>query len=205
MSYVDAISLCTELLVPAAFLPGILLRLPIMPQLLQTLGTALKQLPGLTRDMLDQERQRSISTSSDGRPTIMSTLVRLSDQGHNQTDNKSPTALEKSTLSTGTSTASTSYLTEEEIAGNLFIFTAAGFDTTANTLSYAVALLAAYPEWQSWIQAEIDTVLGAPSGGAENELPPPDYATAFPKLTRCLAIMVSSNYSAHTSSSVTGS
>ncbi|GKT86482.1 cytochrome P450 [Colletotrichum tofieldiae] len=112
-------------------------------------------------------------------------LVRLSDQEKNRSDDAAPS--EKKAVSSTTTTNKT-YLTEEEIAGNLFIFTVAGFDTTANTMAYAVTLLAAYPEWQAWVQAEIDAVLGpASSEGEDGQLP--DYATAFPRLTRCLAVM----------------
>jgi len=95
----------------------------------------------------------------------MSMLVRLSDNA-------------KSSKAGG---ATGQYLTEEEISGNMFIFTGAGFDTTANTLTYAIVLLSAYPEWQTWIQEEVDGVLGGTAS--------PDYTTVFPKLTRCLALM----------------
>ncbi|KZL75677.1 hypothetical protein CI238_04877 [Colletotrichum incanum] len=187
ISYVDGISLCAELLVVAALVPIWVLRLPIMPKLVQTLGVALARLPELTRDMLDQERRRAAGKASAGDTpdTIMSMLVRLSDQEKNQSDDAAPS--DKKAVSSTSSTNKT-YLTEEEIAGNLFIFTVAGFDTTANTMAYAVTLLAAYPEWQAWVQAEIDAVLGpAPSEGEDEQLP--DYTTAFPKLTRCLAVM----------------
>ncbi|KAK6858956.1 hypothetical protein PG995_004809 [Apiospora arundinis] len=180
MSYIDAIALCTELLLAAAFIPSIVLNLPVMPQTLRRLGAALDRLPRLTRDMLDQERRRDfpsagagqmIAARSDSVPdTIMRTLGKGSDV---------------SSTSSGKS-----YLTEDEIAGNLFIFTAAGFDTTSNTLGYAVTLLAAYPEWQNWVQAEIDTVLGSQQGVQWNEVSLPGYATAFPKLVRCLAVML---------------
>jgi cytochrome P450 len=197
MTYVDAISLVTELLVPAAFLPARLLKLPVMPQILQTLGAALTKLPELTRAMLDQERKTRCSTfsdsgqrmavTSDERPnTIMSTLVRLSDQETERSDVEISVSSEGQNLTTGGSDAGSSYLTEEEIAGNLFVFTSAGFDTTANTMAFAVTLLAAYPEWQAWIQNEIEVVLGSGNG-----LDSTDYATAFPQLTRCLAVMVS--------------
>ncbi|KAL8319197.1 hypothetical protein RB597_006130 [Gaeumannomyces tritici] len=199
MSYVDAIHLCTEQILLASFVPSWFLRLPFMPRLLRTVGVALERLPGLTRDMLDQERRRSSSAAlvadetttaglNNSPEIIMSTLIRLSDQEKELTEKGTPD--EKTSIAGGNRT-SKSYLTEEEIAGNLFIFTAAGFDTTANTMAYAVTLLAACPEWQAWIQAEIDAVLGAPTPGAPgHELPVPDYATAFPKLTRCMAVML---------------
>ncbi|KAH7406696.1 cytochrome P450 [Phaeosphaeria sp. MPI-PUGE-AT-0046c] len=185
MSYVDAIAVCTELLIAAAFIPAGLLRLPFMPMSLRILGVALQRLPGLTRYMLDQERQMScesrdtngdaIAAGQDSSNTIMSTLVHLSDHEKEQADKRSVRE----------SNVGRPYLTEDEIAGNLFIFTAAGFDTTANTMSYAVALLATHPQWQTWIQSEIDTVLGAASTSME-----PDYAMAFPMLTRCMAVML---------------
>jgi cytochrome P450 len=174
MSYVDAIALCTELLVAAALLPAGLLKLPFMPNSLQCLGVALQRLPELTKNMLDWERHEGTGSVKDHSDTIMSILVRLSDQEKEQADRP---------LVRGGSVGK-SYLTEDEIAGNLFIFTAAGFDTTANTMSYACTLLAAYPQWQTWIQGELDTVLG---------LAEPDYATAFPKLIRCMAVMVTQN------------
>ncbi|KAF4776671.1 hypothetical protein HER10_EVM0007964 [Colletotrichum scovillei] len=205
MSYVDAISLCTELLDLAAFIPIRILRLSFMSNVVQTLGAALHRLPSLTVDMLDRERQRlaevpSLNGPSDGilttatvgkTDTIMSMLVRLSDQEKS----RAIPAEKSATAATGNSNPK-SYLTEEEIAGNLFIFTAAGFDTTANTLAYAVTLLAAHPEWQAWIQAELDVVLGPPTSSTSSspeqeqenrELP--DYSVVFPKLTRCLAVM----------------
>ncbi|KXH35359.1 hypothetical protein CSIM01_08934 [Colletotrichum simmondsii] len=203
MSYVDAISLCTELLDLAAFIPIRILRLPVMSNVVQTLGAALHRLPGLTVDMLDRERQRLAEISSLNGPsdellttatvgktdTIMSMLVRLSDQ-----EKSRAVPAEKSATATTGKSNPKSYLTEEEIAGNLFIFTAAGFDTTANTLAYAVTLLAAYPEWQVWIQAELDAVLGPPapstlSSPEQEERELPDYSVVFPKLTRCLAVM----------------
>jgi cytochrome P450 len=74
------------------------------------------------------------------------------------------------------------YLTEEEIMGNLFAFTIAGYETTSTTLAYAVMMLAIDPEWQDWIVHEIDKVTSLH--------PEADYASIFPLLTRCLALMV---------------
>src|ERR1700712_4930554 len=63
-------------------------------------------------------------------------------------------------------------------------FTAAGFDTTANTMAYAVTLLAADPKWQTWIFEELDQVLPVDPTAEV------DYKKVFPQLTRCLALMV---------------
>ncbi|RFN52109.1 cytochrome p450 [Fusarium flagelliforme] len=173
LSYVDGIALVTDLLLAAAFVPSSVLRLPFMPRLSRRLGQALVQLPNLTTDMLDQERLR---LSDDVQNNIMTTLLRLSDQA--KVDDRNYGII-------FTRTEKKHYLTENEIAGNLFILTAAGFDTTSNTMSYALVLLAAYPQWQAWIRAEIDVVLRDHDGRLAQE----EYATIFPKLTRCLAIM----------------
>ncbi|KAK5120799.1 hypothetical protein LTR85_005866 [Meristemomyces frigidus] len=138
-----------------SFLPGY--------DTLHALSYAMLEFPTHTMDMLDQERQRS-AASKDGeaRSNIMSQLLQAS-----EVDEKSKA------------------LSDEEMMGNLFIFTAAGFDTTANTLSYAVTLLARYPQWQNWLIEEIDSVLT--TGATSEEL---EYTTVFPKCTRIMALML---------------
>ncbi|TLD09466.1 hypothetical protein PspLS_12014 [Pyricularia sp. CBS 133598] len=197
MSYVDAIAISTDLLIAAAFIPAWIMRLPVMPISLQTLAAALPKLPDLTKNMLEQERERISSSSADDmttttgakkRPdTIMTTLLRLSDQAKEEAasgDNKARTA------DGASSVGNKAYLTEPEIQGNLFVFTAAGFDTTANTMAYAVALLAAHPQWQPWIQAEIDSVAGSVTCDQQGKLQVPEYGEVFPKLIRCMAVML---------------
>ncbi|KAH7012471.1 cytochrome P450 [Microdochium trichocladiopsis] len=157
MTYVDAISLCTEMLLLAAFVPSAILPLPIMPRSVRRLGVALARLPRLTDDMLEQERHTNSSNlaqeenddggSTTAPHTIMTTLVRLSDEPKERDLHAAKTTGDDQVASKA------QYLTEDEIGGNLFIFTPAGFDTTANTLGYAVTLFAAYPKWQAWIQA----------------------------------------------------
>jgi cytochrome P450 len=46
------------------------------------------------------------------------------------------------------------------ILGNIFIFILAGHETSANTLTYAVSLLACRPAFQKLLQADIDEVWG---------------------------------------------
>jgi len=77
-------------------------------------------------------------------------------------------------------------LTESEIYGNIFVFNFAGHDTTAHTLAFAVVLLACKPLVQDWLHEELRSVLGdtSPEGCS--------YTENFPRLKRCLAILVSS-------------
>ncbi|EUC48136.1 hypothetical protein COCMIDRAFT_88103 [Bipolaris oryzae ATCC 44560] len=180
--YVDAIVTVVDLLAAAAFIPRSCLTLPFMPQALKRLGVAMNEMPDLVKNVLDRERQANLLARSNAAEatenpksnstTIMTTLVRISDQEKEQ--NKT----------SASSKTSTTYLTEEEIAGNLFVFTAAGYETTANTMGYAATLLAVYPEWQTWIQAEIDAVFKTCSPSES------DYSIVYPKLVRCLAVML---------------
>lgn len=49
-------------------------------------------------------------------------------------------------------------MTEEEIFDEIRTFLAAGTETTAGALGFALALLALYPEWQTAAQREVDAV-----------------------------------------------
>jgi len=50
-------------------------------------------------------------------------------------------------------------LSDKEIVGNLFVYNVAGHDTTANTVAYAVTLLATDVRLQEWLREEITSVL----------------------------------------------
>ena len=76
-------------------------------------------------------------------------------------------------------------LTEEEVYGNVFVFNFAGHDATANSLAIGICLLATRPDIQDWIAEEINAVL---SGVESTES---SYEAAFPRLPRCLAVVVS--------------
>lgn len=73
-------------------------------------------------------------------------------------------------------------LSNEEIFGNLFIYALAGHETTANSLAYAIMLLAADEEVQSWVREEIREVVP--------DLDNIDYESVFPRLRRVRTIMV---------------
>lgn len=75
---------------------------------------------------------------------------------------------------------------EKEIFSNLINFGMAGYETTANTMAYCFHILSVHPEWQDWIQQELDHVLPDLSP----DLGTPDYESTFPRLKRCMALMV---------------
>lgn len=77
--------------------------------------------------------------------------------------------------------ASEKGLSDQEIYGNMFIFNFAGHDTTANTMAYAIALLAIHPDVQDWVREEVTAVC---SGNT-----PPEYDQVFSRLKRVRALM----------------
>lgn len=46
------------------------------------------------------------------------------------------------------------------VLGNIFVFIMAGYETSANTLTYAISLLACRPDIQRALQADLDKILG---------------------------------------------
>ncbi|PMD32223.1 cytochrome P450 [Hyaloscypha variabilis F] len=140
-----------------SFLPGY--------ETLKSLSIAMKEFPIHTRRRLDQERHRTVAADGEAGNNILSQLLQASEQ--DSEDKKGSQSL-----------------SEPEMVGNLFVFTAAGFDTTANTLAFALVLLARYPKWQEWVFEEIDSILPAT---ASTDL---DYASIFPKLTRIQALLL---------------
>ena len=162
LAYMDAIIAVVENLMPAGLLPAKLLSSPVMPKSIQRIGIAVEEFPRHVKQLLETER----ASERPNQANLLSTLVTASDA--------------EGTRSTATS-SSKSYLSESELAGNLFQFTVAGFDTTSNTMAYAITLLAIHPEWQDWIREEIHEVTN--HKGLQ-------YEAAYPALKRCLALMV---------------
>lgn len=73
-----------------------------------------------------------------------------------QRDHPSP---ESNGLSSMLALGDQNLLSIDEIRGNLFLLMFAGHETTANTLSYMMYLLAIFPEWQTWATEELDHIL----------------------------------------------
>ena len=72
----------------------------------------------------------------------------------------------------------------DEILGNIFVYNFAGHHVTATSLAYAVLLRFAHQEAQVWIAEELDFLLVNESSGTWI------YDDVFPRLKRCLAILV---------------
>ncbi|MCJ1329990.1 hypothetical protein MMC10_006671 [Thelotrema lepadinum] len=165
LGYINSLLAMGDNFAAALFFPPSLLSLPFLPSSARKVGTAKKEFPRYVDSMIARER----ATTDVNPNSITSAMIKASDQEKNQ-------------QKAATTSSTTLHLTESEIRGNLFIFTLAGFDTTANTLAYALTLLTIHPSLQVWLTDEIDAVFStAPSPAA--------YSALFPRLKRCLALM----------------
>lgn len=166
MTYRDALSLCLRNIITFAIIPKQYLSFSFMPKKLQRLGQAVREFQQYMDEMLARERSSATSEQSKT-PNLMSALVRASDEASQSKD-----------LGRDTKRG----LTDEEIFGNIFAYNLAGHETTANTVAFALVLLAAQPKYQDWVREEIKEAQAATKG---------DYESMFPRLQRCLAVMVS--------------
>lgn len=169
MPYMEALHELIDGFLVIAFVPSKVLKLPFMPSAVKRKGHALQDFLIYTQEMLEKERDTDTSAEKP-RNNLLSLLSTISQK----------TA--KGVL-LGVPSAESQSLSDNEVTGNLYQFTLAGFDTTANTLAYAVAMLAANPKWQDWIIEEIHSVQQEVGGQA-------GYTQIFPRLERCLALMV---------------
>jgi cytochrome P450 len=134
-----------------------------LPPRLKKIQNSMSEFRKYLTEMVEEERR--LTTRTTEKDNLMSALVRASDnEARNEKGDNG--------------------LTNDELLGNMFIYNLAGHHTTAWTLTYAFALMATNPTWQSWIREEINHVIG-------NDEESSKYEEAFPQLKRCLAVQVS--------------
>ena len=165
LSFMEATLAIVNNIIVAVFVSPSILQLSFMPRALQDLGAARTEFPRYAKGLIAKERS-SPGTADTGN-TLISALVNVADDQKR----RSVTPTKRSLC-----------LSDDEITGNLFNFTIAGFDTTASVTAYALIALAIEPEWQDWIIEEIDRVAQICADG--------EYEKSFPLLKRCLALMV---------------
>ena len=169
MTYRDSLQLILQNIIPLAIFPRKLLRSPLLPRKLRAIGEAAYVFQKYMEEMVERERHLFAQHDS-GIGNLLTALVKAS---NTQTKPSDPDLTSQG-------------LTDHEILGDIFMYNLAGHETTANSVFYAIVLLAAYPSWQEWISQEIQQACESPDASEHW-----DYETAFPKLKRCLAIMVS--------------
>jgi cytochrome P450 len=169
MSYRDALALILKNLLVPIIASKVNAPSYLLPKFVQDMKNALAEFKKYMVEMVEEERALVKTGRPDQKENLMSVLVRANEYSAAGGKDRSS-------------------LTDEEIYGNLFIWNLAGHDTTATVLAYAMSLLAVNLPIQEWLGEEINSVLGDTPSEDWN------YEEDFPKLKRCLALMVSLTY-----------
>ncbi|KKY33499.1 putative cytochrome p450 monooxygenase [Diaporthe ampelina] len=151
-------------MVLAVVMPARALTSSLAPKRWQKVGLAVDEFSRYMQEILEQERvatenEGAIGSSQRRSKSLTSALIQASEE-------------DKATEGKGSAKG----LSDEEVYGNMFIFNFAGQDTTANTMAYAIALMAIHPEIQEWARAEVVDVF------SQNN--PREYDQVFPRLKR---------------------
>lgn len=142
-----------------------------MPAKIRTLGDICDEFKLYLKEFSDREKSAvRQGKSNDG--NLLASLIRASEAElrDGSRDNKHGTEMG---------------LADDEVYGNMFVYSFAGFETTANTLAAAIAYLSGYPEWQEWLAEELQNVSRSYPDSEDWS-----FANIFPSMKRCLAIMV---------------
>jgi cytochrome P450 len=136
----------------------------LLPEKVKEIKIAVVEFKKYMVEMVEKEKTSLHEPHTKEKSNLLSVLIKLSEQEHDRSGRKG--------------------LTDSELFGNLFFYNLAGHDTTASTLAYAVVLMASDTRWQNWIRHELDAVFEG------RECKYWEYEKAFPRLKRCLALMV---------------
>jgi cytochrome P450 len=166
-SYRDALQIVLENVILLMLIPPRYLLYSWLPQKLHTIGKAAADF-GKYMELMLNEETAAFNRGEAGSGGIMTSFVRA--MNTHQKD--------------GDCTKANRGMSVEEVFGNIFVINFAGHDTTANTLAFSMVLLAAEPDVQEWVAEEVRAVVGQEEGEWQ-------YEKIFPKLKRCMAILVS--------------
>ena len=166
ISYRDALSVILNNLFVAIFISSTALPTALLPLKLREVKHALQEFRDYMKEMMEEDT-KSLYEIEAKKDNLMTVLLRASESRDGNGRNG---------------------LSDQEILGNLFIYNVGGHDTTANTLAYCIILLSVELIIQEWIREEIQSVFGV-----EGDIKDWEYETAFTRLKRCFALMVSLN------------
>ncbi|PYI05538.1 cytochrome P450 [Aspergillus sclerotiicarbonarius CBS 121057] len=171
VGYRDALQTVLDNCILLMVMPRKWLTLPFAPQSWRQIAKAATDFQKYMVRMLDEET-KALNSGKAGSGGLMTSFVRAMDL--KQKEDAHDQSKESSSPPKG--------LTVDEIFGNIFVINFAGHDTTANTLSFALLLLGAYPEIQDWVAEELQQL-------SEEDIKA-HYADLFPRLSRCRAVML---------------
>ena len=171
LSYRDSLSIILKNILTIVVLPQAFWNIPFLPASMKQTGRAIRDFKNYMLSQLAYEQ--SLETSGQATSgTLMGNLVHAS----------------AASVPSESKASQLKPLTIDEILGNVFVFNFAGHDTTAISLAFAMTLLVARDDIQDWIAEELNYYLG------DSEPDQWQYEAIYPKLKRCLAVLVSSQH-----------
>ena len=178
LTYRDSLAIILKNVLVVIVLPAIVFRIPLLPAKWKQIGWAITDFKKYMLDQLAEERYL-MAEAKPGSGTLISNLVRASEEQRDVARGGGGTRNGREG-----NVHEIKPLTVDEILGNIFVFNFAGHDTTAISLAYSVLLLVAHPEVQDWMAEELNFYIDT------DKIEDWRYETAFPKLKRCLAVLV---------------
>lgn len=176
-NYRDSLYLVHKYAIFLMLVPYQLLTGRFLPRRMTIVGRAALSLKNFMMNIIVEEsnalKEGSLNSSHPRSGGIIPSLVATLDQ-----DTKDDRDAGKFTKR-----AKRDQLSVEDILGNVFVMNIAGHDTTANTLSFTMMLLAANPDVQDWLREEIGAVVGDKSEDDWNY-------SIFEDLKRCQAVLL---------------
>ena len=169
-NYRDALQTVLDSAIFLMLVPPQILSFPLLPPSWRHIGRAAADFKQYMLQMLDDET-KLLQQGSKGSGNLITSFLKALDVHENTSKLDDPQTRQSKGLSV------------PEILGNFFVINFAGHDTTANTLAFAVLLLAAYPHVQEWVREELQQLI--PDKEAEWE-----YTELYPKLKRCQAVFL---------------
>ncbi|KAJ5707149.1 cytochrome P450 [Penicillium malachiteum] len=167
-NYRDALQMVLDHCIMLMVIPRKWLSLSFAPSSWQKVARASERFQQHMKRMLDEE-VKALNEGKAGSGSMMTSFVRAMDLN------------QKTGAESKGQDIPIKGLSVDEIFGNIFVINFAGHDTTANTLAFAIMLLAANPDVQSWVTEELRQITPEEMQGC--------YAELFPKLERCQAIL----------------
>lgn len=182
-TYRDSLSLILRNALVIMVIPEKIFSIPFLPTKFLQIGWAIREFKSHMLEMVADEK-RLAAEGKPGLGHLVSNLVRAS-----ETTNSTKVSKDNKDQANGKMKP----LSVDEILGNIFVFNFAGHDTTAISLAYSLLLLVAHPEVQDWISDELNAVLDSSNSDDWK------YDENFPRLQRCLAVLVSRRVNPHKS------
>ena len=176
LTYRDSLSIILKNCLVIMVMPVQAFDIPFLPAKWTQIGRAVAEFRRYMLTQLEDEK-RLVVEGKPGSGTLMSNLVRASNEA-----SQARKATHK--LEGPEGAGELNPLTTDEILGNIFVYNFAGHDTTAISLAYSMLLLVAHPEVQEWIAEELEIFL------RNEDRESWEYEEVFPKLQRCLAVLV---------------